>query len=152
MSITIQGTFVKCLPTVEGDNARGHWIRGGFVIEYGEEYPRKAAFSCFGENKCQQAASIPVGYPVQISFNPESREFNGRYYTELNVTHILLLPYQQPNYYQPPVQQQQPAYQPQQPTFQPAQFPQSPIPTGLNPQPQAAAPQMPDKKDDDLPF
>lgn len=161
MSITIQGTFINALPTVEGEGARGHWIRGGFVIEYGEEYPRKVAFSCFGETKVQQANSIPAGQPLQVSFNLESREFNGRYYTELNVTHILLLPAQQPAYYQPPVQQQfQPAqaFQPapvQQarpaPAPQPAaQYPQPPMPSGLQPQQQAI--QMPAGKDDDLPF
>lgn len=47
----IIGKFIKSLPTIEGDNARGHWVRGGFVIEYGDEYPRQAAFSLFGEEK-----------------------------------------------------------------------------------------------------
>lgn len=139
MSITIQGTFVQNLPTVEGDSSRGHWIRGGFVIEYGEEYPRKVAFSCFGENKVQQAASIPVGQPLQVSFNPESREYNGRYYTELNVTNILLLSFQQPA---------QPQFQPQQ-TYQPAA--QSSAAPASQPQQQPPA-QLPEDPENDLPF
>lgn len=80
---TITGRFIKALPTVEGEGARGHWVRGGFVIEYGDEYPRQAAFSLFGEEKVQMAECIVSNTIVQVSYQPESREYEDRWYTEL---------------------------------------------------------------------
>lgn len=173
---TIQGTFIQALPVVEGESARGHWTKGGFVIEYGDEYPRKVAFQFFGSKKAQLVASIPPGCPVHVAFFPESREFNGRYYTELNCSSVNIVsnqptapqqpmqnPYAMPQGFQqqtvgfPAPQQQFPQYQ------QPA-----PMPSGLYPQQQApqpaptpahtaaAAPQQPavqlPDKDPDLPF
>lgn len=88
MSLTINGKFVQNLPTTEGESQRGHWMRGGFVIEYGEEYPRKAAFTTFGEDKVNQHKNIPAGMPVQVKFSPESREFNEKWYTDLRAISI----------------------------------------------------------------
>ena len=88
---TINGTFIQNLPIVEGDSNRGHWLRGGFVIEFGEDYPRKLAFSSFGEDKVATHRNIPTGTPVQVRFSPESREYNGRWYTELRCISVLPL-------------------------------------------------------------
>lgn len=81
---TIIGKFIKSLPTTEGDSQRGHWIRGGFVVEYGDEFPRKAAFSCFGEDKINMVESISPNTLVQVNYMPVSREYEGRWYTELH--------------------------------------------------------------------
>lgn len=80
--LTINGTFIQSLPTQEGESQRGHWVRGGYVIETDEEYPRKVAFSVFGEEKVAQCNLEPKT-PVQVRFTPESREYNGRWYTDL---------------------------------------------------------------------
>lgn len=141
MSQLINGKFVQSLPTVEGESQRGHWIRGGFVIEYGDEYPRKAAFSTFGEDKVKMSENIPAGTMVQVKFMPESREYEGKWYTENRA--INLSPFgQQPGMpvqpvAAPPVAGQQQAVQ---------------FPANFQQQPAAAAPvQMPEGKDD-LPF
>lgn len=81
---TINGKIVKFLPKQEGDSQRGHWVKAGFVIEYGDEYPKKAAFSLFGEDRLQMCKGLKEGTPVQVSYNPESREYQDRWYTELN--------------------------------------------------------------------
>lgn len=83
MALTINGKLVKHLPKAEGDSQRGHWVRGGFVVEFGDEYPRKAAFSLFGEDKVAEALSVEPGTTVQVKFVPESREFQERWYTDL---------------------------------------------------------------------
>ena len=81
---TINGRIVKFLPKQEGDSQRGHWVKAGLVIEYGDEYPKKAAFSLFGEDRLQICKGLKEGTLVQVSYNPESREYQGRWYTELN--------------------------------------------------------------------
>ncbi|MBP5545706.1 MAG: DUF3127 domain-containing protein [Bacteroidales bacterium] len=89
---TIQGTFVKALPVTEGDSQRGHWVRGGFVIEYGEEYRRQVAFTVYGQEKVDTVSLYYQGIPVQVSFVPESREYNDRWYTELRCISINTIP------------------------------------------------------------
>lgn len=85
---TINGKFVQNLPKTSGESQRGPWVRGGFVIEYGEEYPRKVAFTSFGEERVAQHQAIPAGTPVQVKYAPESREFNDKWYTDLRVISI----------------------------------------------------------------
>ena len=84
----ITGKLIQLLPEVQGESARGPWVRGGFVIETGEDYPRKVAFVSFGEERVAMAKSIPMGTLVQVTFNPESREFNERWYTDLRASRI----------------------------------------------------------------
>ncbi|MBR4229631.1 MAG: DUF3127 domain-containing protein [Bacteroidales bacterium] len=149
----INGRLIKILPDVEGEGQRGHWIKGGFVIETGDEYPRKAAFITFGEDRVAMVKNIPMGSMVQVTFTPESREFNDRWYTDLRCSRV-----------QPFVPGQMPAAptaatgyswaaQPQGAT--PAATPSTPAQPAAPASPAqdfAAAPQMPSNGDDDLPF
>lgn len=79
----INGIITEILPVVKGESQRGEWQRGGFVVEYGNEYPRKAAFTIFGEEKLAMLKDKQQGMLVSVTFVPESREFNGRWYTDL---------------------------------------------------------------------
>jgi hypothetical protein len=123
---TIQGKIIKFLPKVEGESANGnHWVRAGFVIEYGDEYPTKAAFTIFGEQRLQQCAGLKEGMGVTVNFNPQSREYNDRWYTDLQCVNVFPIQQQQPAQQQPvqqqtaqtqyPYAQQQVAQQPKQP-------------------------------------
>ena len=80
---TITGKFIKALPITEGDSQRGHWIRGGFIIEHGDEFIRTVAFTTYGEDRVLMPEGIPQNTMVQVGYQPESREFEGRWYTEL---------------------------------------------------------------------
>ena len=76
------------LPETRGESQRGPWVRGGFVIETGGEYPRKVAFTTFGEERLAMIKSIALNTPVIVNFNPESREYEGRWYTDLRCTRV----------------------------------------------------------------
>ena len=84
----ITGKLIQILPNVEGESARGHWVRGGFVIETGDDYPRKVAFTAFGEERVAMVRNIPMMSPVVVTFTPESREFNERWYTDLRCSRV----------------------------------------------------------------
>lgn len=86
-----QGKLIKTLPTVSGETERGMWIRGGFVIETFGEYPKKLAFTTFGEERARMAEGIAPGTPVEVSCSVESREFNDKWYTELRATSVKLM-------------------------------------------------------------
>lgn len=143
----ITGKLIQLLPDVQGESARGPWIKGGFVIETGDDYPRKVAFTAFGEERVAMAKNIPMGSLVQVTFNPESREFNERWYTDLRASRIQpFVPGQMPaatGGYTWSGQQQQPASQaPTQPAAAPAAAPAS----------FAQPPVMQSNGEDDLPF
>jgi hypothetical protein len=147
----ITGKLIQLLPEVSGESARGPWVRGGFVIETDGEYPRKVAFTAFGEERVAMAKNIPMGSPVQVTFTPESREFNEKWYTDLRASRI-----------QPFVPGQMPAaggyaWQGAAPVAgaQPAAAPAQPAAPAAAAAPAAnfaAAPQMASNPDDDLPF
>lgn len=85
---TIIGIVVAILPTQTGMSSRGEWVRGGFVIEYGEDFPYKAAFTVMGEEKIQLLEQMSIGQKVEVTFRPESREYNERWYTDLRCLRI----------------------------------------------------------------
>lgn len=134
---TIQGKIVKFLPRVEGESQKGHWVKAGFVIEYGDEYPTKAAFTIFGEQRLQQCAGLKEGMEVVVNYNPQSREYGDRWYTDLQCMSIY--PVAQQNQQQPV--QQTPAQ---------AQYPYAQQHAQQAAQPSAAPSTM--EADQDLPF
>ena len=84
----ITGKMIKMLPEVMGETSRGTWVRSGFVVEVGDDYPKKVCFTCIGEDKIAMAKKIPDGSMVMVSFQPESREYNGKWYTELKCSSV----------------------------------------------------------------
>jgi hypothetical protein len=161
------GKLIAILPEQSGQTERGPWVRGGFVIETEEQYPKKIAFTLFGE-RVAMIKSFTIGSVLRVQFSAESREYEGRWYTDLRCFRIE--PFTQPAYPQQPMQPayaQQPVYnQPmQQPVYaQPAPQPaypqqnfQQPTPPPVYPTPNNTA--MPvdntnpfDSQADDLPF
>lgn len=152
MAQQINGKLIQLLPTQEGDGQRGHWMRGGFVVEYGEEYPRKVAFSLFGEDRVNIIRAIPVGTMITVKFHLESREYNEKWYTDLQAFSVSPMYAQAPQAYQqgapapaPAIPHVAPQAQaPQQQMQFPANFQQQPVTA-------QASVQMP-KEEEDLPF
>lgn len=148
----ITGKLIKILPETRGESQRGPWVRGGFVIETDGEYPRMVAFTTFGEDRLAMVASIPLNSPVVVTFTPESREYQERWYTDLRCSRIQsFVPGQMPpaaTGYAWPAAAPQAA-----PAPAPAAAPAAP--QAMPPQ-QPAAPQAPFasplKPDEDLPF
>ena len=145
----IQGKLIKILQEVRGESQRGPWVRGGFVIETDGEYPRQVAFTTFGEDRLAMVANIPLNSPVIVTFTPESREYNERWYTDLRCSRIQnFVPGQMPasntGYAWPTA--------PQAPVAPVA--PQAPVAPAAAPQPAAPQPGFaaPLKPEDDLPF
>ncbi len=78
-----EGTVFQILPAASGTSARGEWQRQEVVFEMQDgSYTRKVAVTFF--NKPNDVAALKIGGVYTVSFNIESREYNGRYYT--NVT------------------------------------------------------------------
>ena len=84
----IIGKFLKVLPEQNGESQRGPWVRGGFVIETEEQFPKQVCFSLWGEDKVAVVRTMNAGTQIKVYFSPESREFNDRWYTDLRCFRI----------------------------------------------------------------
>ena len=77
----IVGKIIQVLPPQEGVGRNGNpWKLQGYVLETVENYPRKVHFEVFGEDRIK-ANPCELDQLVTVSFDIESREFNGRWYT-----------------------------------------------------------------------
>lgn len=84
MSNQISGKIIKILPAQTGSGKNGQWIKVEFVIETQDQYPKKVCLSTWGD-KASNMDSYQIGEAVKVSFNPESREYNDKWFTELRV-------------------------------------------------------------------
>ena len=120
MALEIEGTLAQKLPVQSGNSARGPWAKQEFILEFPDgNFTAKACFTAWGQEKVQDLAKYQVGDKVKVSFNLKSREYNGRWYNDLQIWKIAPAGAQ-------PAQPAQPAAPVQ--TAPPA-FPQAPAPT-----------------------
>ena len=79
----IQGKVIQILPQQTGVGRTGNpWAVQPFVIETQEQYPKKVHIELFGSDRINNNP-FSVDEVVKVSFDIESREFNGRWYTSL---------------------------------------------------------------------
>lgn len=64
------------------------WQSLTFIIETIENYPRKVAIELFGEQRIKDNP-VEIDQVYTISFDLESREFNGRWYTSARAWKIV---------------------------------------------------------------
>ena len=95
-----EGTVVSVLPVVKGTSARGEWMKQEVIFDQPGEFNRKVCVGFWGD-KAQEAGTLRPGEVVAVSANVESREYNGRWFTEVRAWRIVRKAAQQPQ--QPPV-------------------------------------------------
>ena len=80
----LKGKVIQLLPLQSGTSQAGkEWKKQEFVIETHEQYPKKICMHLFGDRVDQYPVS--EGEEVSVNFDIESREYNGRWYTNINV-------------------------------------------------------------------
>ena len=80
----IIGKIIIALPEQSGTSKSGNnWRKREYVLETQEQYPKKVFFNLFGDNVGKYPMN--VGDNVRIFFDLNSREFNGRWYTDVTV-------------------------------------------------------------------
>ena len=85
----IVGKITQVLPAQEGiSKSTGNpWKIQSYVMETIEQYPRKVCFEIFGEDRIKNNP-CNVDDIVTVSFDIESREFNGRWYTSIRAFRV----------------------------------------------------------------
>lgn len=86
----LTGKVSKVLEIKSGKSRNGkEWRNQDFVVDFMDgEYSKSACFTAMGKS----LEHIPnEGDEVKVSFTPESREYNGRWYTSLTAWKINLM-------------------------------------------------------------
>lgn len=83
----ISGKVTNILPEEGGQGKNGTWRKLSFVIETGGTYPKKVCFQLWGDKI--DSAKLRLDDMVTVSFDPESREFNGKWYTDLKAWKVV---------------------------------------------------------------
>lgn len=103
----ITGKIIQVLPEQGGVSKTSgkEWKLQAYVLETQEQYPKKVHFEIFGDDRIK-SSQCNIDDMVTVSFDIESREFNGRWYTSIRAWRVVDADEQ------PAVQTAQPAVQP----------------------------------------
>ena len=78
--------LIQLLPLQTGTGKNGEWKKQDVIVETDGEYPKKVCISIWGE-KINESQLI-VGNTLIIDLNIESKEFSGKWYTEIKAWKI----------------------------------------------------------------
>ena len=89
MALELEGRIARKLNVQTGTSTRGAWSKQEFIFEYQEgQFPTQVCMNVWGEDKVKELDKYQVGDKVKIAFNLSSREYNGRWYTDVRAWRI----------------------------------------------------------------
>ena len=140
MALELEGTIRQKVGVQSGTSARGAWAKQEFILDFPDgNFTSQACFTAWGQDKVQELDKYQVGDTVKVSFNLKSREYNGRWYNDLQIWRIS------------PAGAAQAAPAPAVPVSEAPSYPQAPAPVSEAPAPSLDG--MPGEDPaDDLPF
>lgn len=68
----------------EGTSARGPWRKQDLIIETDEQYPKTVCLTCWS-NQIEEIQNMVPGQLIKAQIDVSSREFNGKWYTDVRV-------------------------------------------------------------------
>ena len=80
----IIGKVVRLGNLTEGTSARGPWRKQELIIETEEQYPRTVCLICW-TNQIDEIQQFAPGQTIKAQIDISSREFNGKWYTDVRV-------------------------------------------------------------------
>ena len=103
----LTGTIIAVMPAVGGVSQRSgnQWMKQEYVLEVPAQYPKRMAFTIFGEDRIKQFNLQQGEQQVTIQFDIDAHEYQGRWFNEIRAYNVLRAQ-------QPAVPNAQP-YQPQ---------------------------------------
>jgi len=79
--MTITAKLVQVLPLQTGIGKNGEWKKQDIIVETDGQYPKKICISVWGDKINNN--QLQIGNVLKLDFDIESREFNGKWYTDL---------------------------------------------------------------------
>lgn len=83
----LKGKIVQLLPIQSGQSAKGTWRKQEYVIEIPGQYPKKVCFYAWGD--MVDTFALKEGEEVTASIDIESREYNGKWYTNIKAWKVV---------------------------------------------------------------
>ena len=81
----VKGKVVKKLPIESGiSKSEKEWKKQVIVVNTGADYNPEIAIQAFGDDKIKDLNKLSVGDQVLIKCNVSSREYNGRYFHNID--------------------------------------------------------------------
>ena len=88
MSMQVKGILIQILKLETGVSKVGkEWKKQEFVLETQEQFPKKICFTLFGD-KISLIDGLNEGAELEVFFSVESRDFNGKWYHNINAWKI----------------------------------------------------------------
>ena len=87
MSLELTGTLIQVLDEQSGSGKNGVWRKKEFVIETGDQYPKKICMNLWGD-RIDMLNGLAIGSSLKVSFDVESREYQGRWYTDVKAWRV----------------------------------------------------------------
>ncbi|GHV13292.1 hypothetical protein FACS1894169_00090 [Bacteroidia bacterium] len=78
--------LIQVLPVQTGMGKNGEWRKQSIILETDGMYPKKVCVTLWGD-KINESV-LQVGSILDVSFDIESREYNGNWYTDLRAWKI----------------------------------------------------------------
>ncbi len=78
--------LTQLLPIQTGTGKNGEWKKQDIIVETDGQYPKNVCVSIWGDKINEQ--QLTIGNTLTIDFYIESREFSGRWYTDLKAWKI----------------------------------------------------------------
>jgi Protein of unknown function (DUF3127). len=78
--------LIQVLPVQTGMGKNGEWRKQNIIFETDGMYPKKVCVTLWGD-KINDSV-LQVGNVLNVSFDAESREYNGNWYTDLRAWKI----------------------------------------------------------------
>lgn len=83
----LEGKVHCILELTEGTSAKGVWKKQNVVIETESAYPKKVCVTVWGDN-VNSLSNLNEGDKISLSVDIESREFNGKWYTDVKAFRV----------------------------------------------------------------
>lgn len=86
------GTVKNILPKEEGVSKNGKsWEKQSFILDTGDQYNPDLCITAFGETKVKIIEQLSNGDEIEAFFNLHSKEFNGKYYHNVDLWKVEVL-------------------------------------------------------------
>lgn len=82
----LKAKLTQLLPLQTGNGKNGQWQKQDIIVETDSQYPKKVCVSIWGDKIDE--TKLKIGTILDIHFELESREFNGKWYTDVKAWKI----------------------------------------------------------------
>lgn len=84
----LTGKLIQLLPLQTGQGKNGTWKKQEVIIETDGQFPKKVCVAVWGDKVDEKI--LQQGNILKIDFDVESREYNGRWYTDVKAWKVEL--------------------------------------------------------------